>query len=115
MTAMLTDTWWPELSELLEKHRGVCHELNLIEREYSALESRGYADLAVQRRLQIRKRNAVDQFARIMQKVEPFRKSWPRIGPQLAAEHRSALSMAIDKATRTVSNTLHREQRVASG
>lgn len=115
MTPECADSWCPHLSELLELQRGVCAELQLIESEESSLQSTTTPNRAALQRLRIRKHNAVDQFARLVQKVEPFRAIWGRIGASLNAQRLSELQRSIDETNRTILATLDRGARAACG
>lgn len=101
--------WESDLVELLERQRGLYAQLQTLAVQQERIVAAADPDLPGLSRLSTRRRNLVDQLARIAQRIEPYRRNWPTAWPSLPPDARARILDNIAQVQNVLDSMLRRE------
>ena len=87
--------WESDLVELLDRQRQLYAQLHALSRQQEQMVAGAEPDLAGLSRLSGRRRNTLDQLARVTQRIEPYRRDWPHAWPSLSGESRARIAESL--------------------
>jgi len=109
MTSVSHPGWESDLLELLERQRDLYAQLQALAQNQEQIVAGPEPDLSSLTRVSNRRRNLVDQLARISQRIEPYRRHWPAVWPSLDRDARGRILSLIAHIHRLLDAMLAQE------
>jgi len=115
MTPVSHPGWESDLLELLERQHDLYAQLQALAQNQEQIVAGPEPDLSSLARVSARRRNLVDQLARISQRIEPYRRHWPAVWPSLDGDARARILALIAHVQGLLDTMLGQEPGRRSG